>query len=103
VVLHLFGVPAAADAEQKPAARDLIDRGDLLGGLDRVALNYQTDPGADLEPLCRRRGGGQRDKGIHHVVIALGEPAAARRGWAPPRPSSLAGKGDYEGEVEITT
>jgi hypothetical protein len=29
---------AAADTEQKAAVRHLIDRGDELGGLDRVAL-----------------------------------------------------------------
>jgi hypothetical protein len=37
VVGHLVLVPAVADAEQETAARDLVDRSDLLGGLDRVA------------------------------------------------------------------
>jgi hypothetical protein len=41
VVLHFILVPAAADTEQKAAVRHLIDRGDELGGLDRVALPRQ--------------------------------------------------------------
>ena len=37
----------AADAEQEAAARNLVDRSDLLGGLDRVALGDQADAGAE--------------------------------------------------------
>src|SRR5438105_14998006 len=51
VALDLVLVPAAADAEQKPAARDVVDRGDELRGLDRVALNDEAHPGADLQSL----------------------------------------------------
>ena len=40
---HLVLVPAIADAGQETAARDLVDRGDLLGGLDRVALRDQAE------------------------------------------------------------
>src|ERR1700730_18663288 len=49
VVFHLFGIPAAADAEQEAALRHLIERGDEVCGLDRVALDHQTDGGAKLE------------------------------------------------------
>jgi len=38
-VLHLLGVPAAADAEDEAAAREMIEAGDRLGGGDRVALD----------------------------------------------------------------
>jgi hypothetical protein len=38
VVLHFILVPAAANTEQKMAVRHLIDRGEELGRLDRVAL-----------------------------------------------------------------
>jgi len=40
VVLDLLLVPAAADPEQEAPARDLVERGDELGGLDRVALDH---------------------------------------------------------------
>ncbi len=48
VVVHLLGVPAGADAEQEAPVRDLVERGDLLGGLDRVALHDEADAGRDL-------------------------------------------------------
>jgi hypothetical protein len=41
VVLHFILVPAAADTKQKAGVRHLIDRGDELGCLDRVALLHQ--------------------------------------------------------------
>jgi len=41
VVLHFIPVPAAADTEQKAAVRDLVERGDELRRLDRVALLHQ--------------------------------------------------------------
>src|SRR3977135_1971699 len=51
VILHLVLIPAAADAEQEAAARDLVKRGDGLGKLDRVALDDQADAGSDFELL----------------------------------------------------
>ena len=51
VVLDLLLVPAAADAEQEPPARHLVDRGDELGGLDRVALDDEAHAGGYLELL----------------------------------------------------
>jgi hypothetical protein len=47
VVGHLVFIPAVADTEQEAAARDLVDRSDLLGGLDRVALSDQANAGAE--------------------------------------------------------
>ena len=48
VVLDLLLVPTAADAEDEAPARHLIDRGDELGSLDRVALDHQGDAGRHL-------------------------------------------------------
>src|SRR6266849_3783804 len=45
VVGHLLGVPAGADAEEEPSARDLVEARDLLGGLDRIALHDEAHPG----------------------------------------------------------
>jgi hypothetical protein len=41
VVLHFILVSAAADTKQTATGRHLIDRGDELGGLDRVAPLHQ--------------------------------------------------------------
>ena len=82
VVFDLLLVPATADAEEEAPARDLIDRGDELGGLDRVALDHEADAGRDLEPLCGAGRGGQRHKRVHHVVIALRQLGIGAR---PPR------------------
>src|SRR6202022_757606 len=42
VVLDLLLVPSATDAEQETSARHMIERGDELGGLDRVALDHEA-------------------------------------------------------------
>jgi hypothetical protein len=51
VVGHLVLVPTVSDTEQETAARDLVDRGDLLGGLDRVALSNQANAGSEPQRL----------------------------------------------------
>src|ERR1700720_3336385 len=79
VALDLVLVPPAADAEQKPAARDLVDRGDELCGLDRVALNDEAHPGPDLQGLGSHRRRRQCDERVHHVIVLLAEFAAAGR------------------------
>ena len=85
VVAHLLPVPAGADAELQPAAGEVVDARDLLGGDDRVALDDEADAAAD--PQVRRRGGRrrQRDEQVVGVrVLARQLAAAARRasrGW----------------------
>ena len=68
---------------RKPSAAHLIDRGDQLRRLDRIALDDQADAGGDLQPLGGGRGRGQGDERIHHVVVALRQFAAAGRRGAP--------------------
>ena len=51
VVGHLLAVPARADAELEAAAGQVVDRRDLLGGDDRVALDHQADAAADAQPV----------------------------------------------------
>src|SRR3989449_104290 len=85
VVGHLLGVPAGADAEEEPSARDLVEARDLLGGLDRIALHDEAHPGGDLQPGGGRGGGRERHEGVHHVVVlprqltALWKRRAARQ------------------------
>ena len=75
---HLLAVPAAADAELEAPAGEEVERGDLLGGGDRVALDDQADAGAD--PQLRRglRDGGQRHERVVRVPVLLRQLAAAR-------------------------
>src|SRR6516162_2711392 len=79
MALDLVLVPTAADAEQKPPARDMIDRGDELCGLDRVALIDEAHPGPDLQPLRCGRRRGQRYERVHHIVIPLLQLATSCR------------------------
>src|SRR5438094_4462336 len=84
VVLHLLGVPPAADAEEDAPAREEVEARDLLGGGDRVALDEETDPRADLE---RGGHGGrrrQRDEQVVRVPVLLRQRRPARP-RAPPR------------------
>ncbi len=58
VIAHFLQVPAAANPEQKPSTGQLIERGDLLGGGDRVALDDQAH--ARPEPELGGHHGGSR-------------------------------------------
>ena len=73
VVFHLFGIPAAADAEQEAAVRYLVERCDELRGLDRIPLDHQANSSAQPQPGRDCRGGAQRDERIHHVEILFGQ------------------------------
>jgi len=82
VVFHLVLVPAAADPEQEPPAGYLVEGRDQLGGLDRVALDDETDAGTELELFRGGGRGGQRHERVHHVVILLRQVAAGLVGRA---------------------
>ena len=64
---------------RKRPARDLVETGDLLGRLDRIALHDQADARADLQPRRRRGGSRQRHERVHHVVVLLRQIAALRK------------------------
>src|SRR5256886_6785012 len=53
---HLLDVPAAADPEQEPPVRHEVHARHLLGGRDRVPLDDQADPCAELQPGRHGRG-----------------------------------------------
>jgi len=65
VVFHLLDVPPAADAENKAPARDLVERGNELRRLDRIALDREHTPVASFSRLVNAaalvsRGGPSR-------------------------------------------
>jgi hypothetical protein len=82
-MLHLLGVPAAADAEEHAAAREMVEARHLLGERDRIALDDQADAGADLE--AGGDGGRRRQghEGIECVPVLLRQIRAAGPGAAP--------------------
>ena len=86
--LDLVLVPAEADAEHEPAAREVVERGDRLGGHDRVALRDEADAGAEQDALGHRGRGRERDERVERALVLLG--AARRRRWA----AACAGAGD---------
>src|ERR1700757_1013617 len=101
VILDFLGVPAAANAKEEAPARNLIDRGNELCGLDRVALHDEAHARSGLQGLghrCRRAEHAER---IHDLAIGLGDLAAARKGCPPRywdvRMRCIARPGDVEG------
>ena len=79
VVFHFVLVPAAADAKQETSLAHLVDRGDQLGGLDRVALLHQQHAGAEFDGLGNLAGRGQHHERVHRVVVRFGQVAASRK------------------------
>src|SRR5216684_3236640 len=78
VVLHFVLVPASADAKQEASLAHLVDRGDQLGGLDRVALLHQQHAGAEFDGPGDLAGRGQHYEGVHCVVVLFGQVAPSR-------------------------
>ena len=72
VIFHFVLVPAAADAKQEPSLAHLVDRGDQLGGLDRVALLNERHAGTEFDGFRSLGGCGQNNKRVHRVVVWLG-------------------------------
>jgi hypothetical protein len=96
VVAHLLAVPARADAELEPPAGEMVDRGDFLGGDDRVALHDEADPAADPQPRRAHHGRRHRDEEVQGVDVA------SRQGAVADRERRLAARGDVRvlGEEE---
>src|SRR5206468_551554 len=84
VMSHLLFVPAATDAKEHAAARQPVERRNLLRERDRIALDDEADAGAELEALRR----GTRRPPRHVIVCGAGVVGAsvayflARRGVA---------------------
>ena len=77
VIGDLLAQPANPNSEQKPAAREHVETGDFLGQHDRIALNDQTDPRAELDPAGHSRGSAQRDERVERVPVFARQITAA--------------------------
>src|SRR4030095_704700 len=96
-------------------AAEEVERRDLLGQQQRVALGNQHDAGSELDRLCRSRGAGEGHERIDEMRVALGDDAvgrareAARRAYrnermlgAPERfETELLGLSGHEGDGEV--
>jgi hypothetical protein len=83
VVGDLLAKPPHPDTEAEPAARDEIQRRDLLGGEYRIALRDKGYAGTENQRARRCSGCGERDEGIERAEILLRDRAAERVGARP--------------------
>ena len=76
--LELLGAVAEPNPEPKPAARDYVDEGCVLGQLQRMPKRREQDVGADADSRRARgdSGSGGRQRGQIAVVgeVMFGEP-----------------------------
>src|SRR5260370_22366385 len=79
MVFHFVLVPASANTKQEPPLAHLVDRGNQLGGLDRVALLHQQHAGAELDGLGSLARGSQHHKRVHRVVVLFRQVASSRK------------------------
>ena len=66
------------NSSRPPVSRSRL--ADLLRGHDRVALDHQADPGAELDPLGRRAGRHQGDERVVDVRVLARQLVAGRVG-----------------------
>src|SRR5439155_6330448 len=74
-----------ADAEEASAAGQPVERGDLLGRRDRIALDDEADAGPELEAPGRPGRHHQRDERVVGRPVVAGKLAAAGPGAPPAR------------------
>src|SRR5260370_28968757 len=75
----LPGVRARATTIRQPPLPHLVDRGNELGGLARVALLRQQHAGAELDGLGSLARGSQHHKRVHRVVVLFRQVASSRK------------------------
>src|SRR3954447_7928990 len=80
MVFHCVLVPASTDAKQEPSLAHLVDRGDQLGGLDRVALLHEQHAGVAFDGLGNLARGSQYHERVHRIVVLFGQIAPSRKG-----------------------
>ena len=78
--LRLLPVPPRAHAEQEAAPAQQVERGDLFGQHQRVALRHQGDARAQLDGAGRPGRLRQRDVGIGEMRVRPGNHAVVGAG-----------------------
>ena len=76
--LGLFVVPTGANAKEKAAFGKIVERGNLFGQEQRIALWYQRNAGPEPERGGDSRGPGECDEGVEEPAIGLRDLAIRR-------------------------
>jgi hypothetical protein len=79
--VELLLEPAAADAQDDTAARKDVDRGDLLGDIERVTLRKNQDAGGKPDTAGERGGIRERQQRVGNRDVLAAGNLAARRIW----------------------
>ena len=90
VVAHLLHVPAVADAEDEPPARDHVEAGHLLRKPQRIPLGHERDAGGQLDRLRGPGHGGESHELVVAPPVLLGQRGCA----LPATPGGLTARRD---------
>jgi hypothetical protein len=71
MVGELLAVPTDADAEEKPAFAEDVERRGLTREIEQVVLEDEGDCGPQDQPCRRARSRCQRDQRTHHVDVPI--------------------------------
>src|SRR5262245_17080069 len=82
-MFHLFSVPAATDAKQQTAARELVHRRHLFGQDNRIPFNHETNAAAKFDGLCSGGSSHEGNKEIIGVPVVARQISAHRPGATP--------------------
>ncbi len=77
MIFHLFAVPPPANTKKHPTIGNKIEAGHFFGQGDGIALNHQTNTGAEQKSLGSGRHGAEGDERIEGVGILSGQLATA--------------------------
>lgn len=76
----LLLLPARADADLEPPAREHVERGDRLRGQKRIAVGRDQHVRLHTQPRGRRRHERERHEGVERLMAAAAQPAVLGRG-----------------------
>ncbi len=83
MVFHLFAVPTTANAEEHPAIGNKIETRHFLGQGDGIALDHQTNTGAEQKPFGGGRHRSEGHKRVEGIGILSGQFPTAGKGAEP--------------------
>ena len=73
--VHLFAQPARPHAEEEAAAREPVERRDLVRGQERIALGHEAYTRSQAEPAGHSRRRGERGEAVRQLGVRPGQLA----------------------------